>query len=69
MNTLHELYGDYFTQISGKVFYMVLVKSIHGQLIVMNTCHPRCPKYELDWLALNYFNNVSDVIIQTVNST
>lgn len=69
MNTLQELYGEYFTQLSGKVYYMVLVKSMQGQLTVINTCHPNCPKYELDWLALNYFNNVSDIIIQTVKPT
>ena len=66
MEVLQELYGEYFARVSGKVFYMVLVKSIRGKLIVMNTCHPKCPKYELDWLALNYFNNISDIIIQTV---
>ena len=66
MDTISGLYGDIANSIAGKVVYIILTKNINGKTFVINTVHPNCPKFIMDWLGLNWLNNQSDIILQSV---
>ena len=66
MEVISSLYGEH-TNFSGTSTFIALVKKIGSKVFLMNTTHECCPKFELDWLSLNYMNDKADIILQTVN--
>lgn len=66
MDPVFQSYGENIRCLPGKSIYIALTKRINNKLFLIKTDHPDCPKYELDWLCLNWMNNAADIIVQSV---
>jgi hypothetical protein len=68
MSLVNQLYNLPDTSLLGRVHFIVMVKNLGGRTFLINTVDPNGAKFEYDWLCLNYMNNISDIILQSVFS-
>lgn len=53
-------------EIKGKSIYMMIGLYEDNKMKYFNTGSPDFPKFDKDWKALNYFINLSDIMIISV---
>lgn len=68
MSLVNQFYNLTDEEILGRVHFIVMVKNLDGRIYLINTVDPNGAKFEYDWLCLNYMNNISDIILQSVFS-
>lgn len=58
--------GRFENEMIGKSVYMIVGKKESERLKVFDMGNENTPRFILDWLALNYFINLSDVVMISV---
>lgn len=54
------------TQFKGKVCFMMVGLFEENKMKYFNTGSPSFPKFDKDWIALNYFINLADILVLSV---
>ena len=58
--------GGFEKEIVGKSVYMVVGNKQHEKLKVFDMGNDNTPRFVLDWLVLNYFQNNCDLMLVSV---